>query len=116
MTVRDAVAVLPAASRAVMVMTFAPLTRAMLALQEFVPVAVPDPPRELVHVTCATPTLSEAVPEKAMGVLLTDVLAAGLLIETVGTVVSVVALETVTVTGADVVVLPAASLATAVRV
>ena len=89
MTVRVAVAVLPAASRAVMVMVFAPLARAMLALQEVVPVAVPLPPTELVQLTCETPTLSEAVPEKAMGVLPVETgLVAGVEIATVGAVVS----------------------------
>jgi hypothetical protein len=95
-------------------MTFAPLTRAMLALQEVVPVAVPLPPRELVQLTCVTPTLSEAEPAKLKGVLLAEEgLVAGVVIETVGAVVSV--LETVTVTATDLAVLPAASLATAVR-
>jgi hypothetical protein len=69
-------------------MTFAPVTRGMLALQEVVPVAVPLPPRELVQLTCVTPTLSEAVPAKLMGVLLAEVLAAGVVIETVGAVTS----------------------------
>ena len=31
-------------------------------VQLLVPIAVPDPPVELTHVTCATPTLSCAVP------------------------------------------------------
>ena len=62
-TVRLAVAVLPAASRAVTVSTFEPSWRAIaLAVQLLVPVAVPLPPRLFTHVTCVTPTLSEAVP------------------------------------------------------
>ena len=62
--VHVAVVVLPAASRAVIVITFGPFCRAMLlADQLVVPVAVPLPPRLLVHVTCATPTLSLAVPD-----------------------------------------------------
>jgi hypothetical protein len=70
-------------------MTFAPLTRAMLALQEVVPVAVPLPPRELDQLTCVTPTLSEAVPETLMGVLVADEgVVAGVVIETVGAVTS----------------------------
>ena len=89
MTVRVAVAVLPAASRAVMVIVFAPLARAMLALQEVVPVAVPAPPAELDQLTWVMPPASEAVPEKAMGVLPVETgLVAGVEIATVGAVVS----------------------------
>jgi hypothetical protein len=70
-------------------MTFAPLTRAMLALQEVVPVAVPLPPRELDQLTCVTPTLSDAVPEMAREeVVVENGLAAGVVIETAGAVVS----------------------------
>jgi hypothetical protein len=51
-TVKASVPVLPAASRAVTVSTFAPLCRAMpFAVQLVVPLAVPLPPRSLVHVT-----------------------------------------------------------------
>ena len=60
---------LPAASRAVTVMTFEPLSSVMVALQLVVPVAVPLPPRLLLHVTWVTPTLSDAVPPRARGVL-----------------------------------------------
>ena len=58
-----AVAVLPAASRAVTVSTFDPSCKAIpLAVQLVVPVAVPLPPELFVHVTWVTPTLSDAVP------------------------------------------------------
>ena len=54
---------LPAASRAVRVRMLSPDCKAIvLTAQLLVPVAVPDPPRLLVHVTCVTPTLSLAVP------------------------------------------------------
>jgi hypothetical protein len=65
LTVRMAVLVFPAASRAVTVITFVPLERVMLALHEVVPVAVPLPPRELDQLTWVTPNgplkLSDAV-------------------------------------------------------
>jgi hypothetical protein len=62
-TVRLAVFVLFAASRAVTVMTLSPVWRATFAADQLVvPVAVPDPPRLFAHVTCVTPTLSLAVP------------------------------------------------------
>jgi hypothetical protein len=62
-TVKLAVLVLPAASRAVTVRPFVPVWSAMpLAVQVVVPVAVPLPPRLFAHVTCVTPTLSDAVP------------------------------------------------------
>src|SRR5947208_3248696 len=58
-----AVPVLPAASRAVTVSTFAPACRTIpSAVQLVVPVAVPPPPRALVQVTWVTPRLSDAVP------------------------------------------------------
>src|SRR5438552_14236807 len=51
-TVTVSVAVLPAASRAVTVSTFAPSCRPIpLTVQLVVPVAVPLPPRLFVHVT-----------------------------------------------------------------
>jgi hypothetical protein len=68
-TVMVSVPELPAASRAVTVMTLDPLWRAIPeADHEVVPVAVPLPPRLLVQVTCVTPTLSEAVPPTLSGV------------------------------------------------
>jgi hypothetical protein len=55
---------LPAASRAVTVTTFAPPWRATDdAVQFVVPLAVPELPRSVFHVTAVTPTLSEPVPE-----------------------------------------------------
>ena len=63
MTVKLAVAVLPAASRAVTVTTFAPNWRAIpLATQLVVPLAVPPPLRSFAQVTCVTPVLSDDVP------------------------------------------------------
>ena len=45
------------------VMTLGPFCSGMLAIDQLVvPVAVPLPPRLLLHVTCVTPTLSLAVP------------------------------------------------------
>ena len=62
-TVKLAVAVLPAASCAVTVSTFVPGWSAIpLAVQLVVPVAVPPPPRLFAHVTWVTPTLSDAAP------------------------------------------------------
>src|SRR5881275_75150 len=94
-----------------------------LAVQLVVPLAVPLPPRLFVHDTCVTPTLSAAVP-LTVSVLDPVVLpVAGEVTDTVGGVVSTVGggvallvLANVTNTGADVVVLPAASRATAVSV
>jgi hypothetical protein len=50
-------------------MTLSPATSATLAtLQLVVPEALPDPPvAAFVHVTCVTPTASEAVPPSAAG-------------------------------------------------
>jgi hypothetical protein len=80
---------LPAASRAVTVTTFAPLRSAILGtLQLVVPLAVPEPPRSLTHVTCVTPTLSDAVPEIETGDV-DDVVGAVML--TTGSVVSAAA-------------------------
>jgi hypothetical protein len=90
-TVRVSVPVLPAASRAVTVSTFAPLCSAMLlAVQLVVPLAVPLPPRSFVHVTWVTPTLSDAVPPKftVLLVVLYVLLEVGEVIVTVGAVVS----------------------------
>ena len=70
-TVKMSVAVLPAASRAVTVSTFVPSWRMMpLAVQLVIPLAVPLPPRLFAHVTCVTPTLSDAVPASARGEVL----------------------------------------------
>ena len=70
-TVKLAVAELRAASCAVTVSTFVPGWRTIpLAVQLVVPLAVPLPPRLFVHVTCVTPTLSDAVPPSARGEVL----------------------------------------------
>jgi len=69
-TVKLAVAVLPEASRAVTVSTLVPSWRMMpLAVQLVIPLAVPLPPRLFAHVTCVTPTLSDAVPPIVSGLL-----------------------------------------------
>src|SRR5215203_2337499 len=103
-------AALPAASRAVIVMTLAPLCSAMVALQVVVPIAVPLPPRSLAHVTCVTPTASLAVPPTVNGVVLVPKVAAdvGVVIAAAGAVVSAALYVTVRV---SVDVLPAASRA-----
>jgi hypothetical protein len=60
-------ATLPAPSLARIVIVFVPTSRGIGGVfQVVVPVAVPEPPVELVHVTEVTPTLSDAVPEKTM--------------------------------------------------
>ena len=62
-TVKVAVAVLPAASLTITVMTFCPLDRVMaLSLQVFVPLQVPLPPRLFSQITDVTASLSEAEP------------------------------------------------------
>jgi hypothetical protein len=43
-------------------MRFGPSSSGMAALHAVVPVAVPEPPRSLVHVTACTPLASAAVP------------------------------------------------------
>ena len=67
-TVKVAVLLLAAASLAVTMTVLVPEMREMLAIdQESVPEAVPEVLlAELVQVTEVTPTLSEAVPERAM--------------------------------------------------
>ena len=72
-TVSVAVPTLPAASRAVTVMTFEPPSSATLGTaQSPVPAAVPEPPRLFCHVTCVTPTLSVALPLRASDGLVRD--------------------------------------------
>ena len=90
-TVSVSVFVLPAASRAVTVSTFAPDCSAIpFTDQAAVPVAVPLPPRLFDQVTCVTPTLSAAVPPRFNGVVLVlkVVPLVGAVIVTVGGVVS----------------------------
>ena len=70
-TVRLAVPVFPAASRAVTVTVLEPSWRAIgLVVQLLVPVAAPLPPRLFTHVTWVTPTLSPAVPPRLSGLAL----------------------------------------------
>src|SRR4030095_344011 len=72
-------------------MVFAPLWRAIPdALQLAAPVALPEPPRSLAHVTCVTPTLSLAVPETSNGVEDVDVVVGAVMLTT-GSVVSAAA-------------------------
>src|SRR5437870_13668836 len=91
MTLRVAVPVLPAASRAVIVRTFVPLCRTIpLAVQVVVPVAVPEPPALLTHATCVTPTLSATVPPSVSGLIFVVKVGpeVGVVMLTVGAVVS----------------------------
>src|SRR5262245_3730586 len=84
-------ALLPAASCAVTVMMFSPDSNGMFGADQLVvPVAVPDPPRLLVHVTSVTATLSLAVPPSVIGVVVTLWVGfgVGVLMATVGTVTS----------------------------
>ncbi|CAD7780190.1 MAG: hypothetical protein KIIPBIDF_01300 [Candidatus Methanoperedenaceae archaeon GB50] len=61
------VAVFPASSWAVTVITFSPSCNEMLGmLQLSVPEAVPLPPRLFSQVMLVTPTLSEAVPPRVI--------------------------------------------------
>src|SRR5690242_8501892 len=77
-TVSAAVPVLPAASLAVTVSTLAPGCRAMpLTDHGPVPVAVPLPPRSLLHVTWVTPTSSLALPPSASGLAFVEYEGAG---------------------------------------
>jgi hypothetical protein len=88
-TVLEAVPVLPAASRAVIVMTFVPVASGIpAALQLVVPVATPLPPRSLDQATCVTLTLSHEVPLKSIDEDVVDVPLVGAAIDTVGRVES----------------------------
>src|SRR6266851_5636773 len=112
------VVVLPAASRATAVRACAPAVAvAVFQATEYgaVVTSVPRFEPSSLNWTPTTPTLSVAV---ALTVVVPVTVApfAGAVIATVGGVVSGVGFETVTETGADVVVLPAASRATAVSV
>src|SRR5437762_922773 len=109
--VRVATLVLPAASRAWTVSMFVPIWRTIpLAVQLVVPVAVPLPPRLFVHVTCVTPTLSDAVPPSArddVGVLYVEP-EVGVVIAIVGGVASPV--TPVPVASREMISAPAAKL------
>ena len=92
LTVKLSVEVLPAASRAWTVSTLVPIWRTTpLAVQLVVPLAVPLPPRLFAHVTCVTPTLSDAVPPsvRRLALVLKVGLEVGEVMVTVGAVVSV---------------------------
>ncbi len=87
MTVKVALAVLPAPSRAVTVSTLVPDCNAIpLADQLVVPLAVPLPPWLLLHVTWVTPMVSDAVPPSVIGLVAVVNVAAvvGLVMATVG--------------------------------
>src|SRR4029453_8575850 len=91
LTVMLRLPVVPAASRAVTVSTLAPGWSTIPAPDQLVvPVAVPLPPRSLLHVTWVTPTLSVAVPASASGLALVAYVAAdvGVVMATVGGAVS----------------------------
>src|SRR4051794_15420701 len=56
----------PAASYARTVTTFVPTSSGTIADQDVVPIAAPEPPVDVVHLTAVIPTLSLATPLKAM--------------------------------------------------
>ena len=91
-TVMVSVFVLPAPSFAVTVITLSPLERLMLDIVQLaVPLAVPLPPLLLLHDTLLMPVvLSEALPLKVIVLLVAVyvVLVVGLVMDTVGAVVS----------------------------
>src|SRR5438034_7876440 len=111
------VVVLPAAPRATAVSVWLPLVTVVVShVLVYGPAAssVPRLAPSTLNCTPTTPTLSLAVAETVTAVPDTVAPLAGAVIETVGGAVS--GLFTVTVTAAEVVVLPAASRATAVKV
>src|SRR6185295_4197444 len=91
-------------------MTLLPELRPTEAVQLVVPVAVPEPPSELLQETEATATLSDAVPPRLSGVLPARYVgpAVGVVMATVGTVLSRVTVRTF------VAVFPAVSVAVTV--
>ena len=94
MTVKVALAVLFAASRAVTVITVVPAPSGTAAIDHaVVPVAIPLAPPLVVQLTCVTPTLSLAVPLTASVALVAVYVPVlvGVVTATVGTVVSVAA-------------------------
>ena len=108
------VAVFPAASRATALRVWMPLLAMVVFHDREYGAAVTSSPRlasSSLNCTPTTPTLSAAVAE-TVTVPATGEAAAGAVIATVGGVVS---LKTVTLTPAEVAVLPAASRATALR-
>jgi hypothetical protein len=109
---------LPAASLATAVRVWLPLAReVVLRVVEYGEVVSKEPRLEpsSLNWTLATPTLSEAVAETLTLAPETVALLVGAVIETVGGVVSGGTLLTVIEIAEDVVVLPAESVATAVR-
>ncbi len=69
-TVKVSVPTLPAASLALIVMTLMPGARVMLGMDQLVvPLAEPLPPAEFDQLTEATPTVSLAVPARALEVV-----------------------------------------------
>jgi hypothetical protein len=107
-TIADRHATFPAASLARIVIVFVPTNSGMGAVfQLVVPVAVPEPPVELVHVTVVTPALSEAVPVKTtVAADVATFVPAGDMIVSVGGVVSFVGVVGVYVTTTVLVAVP----------
>src|ERR1051326_7836285 len=89
-TITERHATFPAASLARIMIRFDPTRSGIGGVDQFVvPVAAPDPPVELLQVTDATPTLSEAVPENTtVDAVVNTFVLAGDAIVTVGGVVS----------------------------
>jgi len=81
-TVRDALVWLPAASRAVTVRVLLPLWSGMFSADQLSnPEAVPEAlVVALRHVTCVTPTLSLAVPDSVVLLVVTVILPEGVVI------------------------------------
>jgi len=108
-----ATAMLPAASRAVIVIEFVPVVIGMVTLQLVVPVATPLPPALFVHATCVTPTLSELVPLTVTDAEWVEYVAddVGPVIVRVGNVVSAGGVVDIVTASASFARLPAASRA-----
>jgi len=80
----------PAASKARTVIVLSPTSNGTFADQAVVPLAVPEPPVEVVQVTFTTPMLSLAFPDIAIDVpVVATIVAAGDTIVTLGEVVSI---------------------------
>ena len=93
-TVTDLQPVFPAKSLARTTMLLVPTSSGTSAVQLVVPVAVPDLPVEVVHVTLTTPMLSLAVPVSLMlAAEVSTLVAAGLVILMSGATVSVTAIK-----------------------
>src|SRR5205823_1235260 len=113
------VCVLPAASRATAVSVCVPFAAVVVSHESEYGAVMSSAPRfapSSLNCTPTTPTLSLVVAVTVAAVPDTVAPFVGAVIETTGGVVSGTVLETVTVTVADVAVLPAASRATAVNV